>query len=91
MENQLKTYSFEYNEQQGNFHQNFGDAPENTNGYRTICNTTTSFWRPFSKMLHRRYNFNSANRPSFDKILKEWNDYVLLLEDLNTIRAVDLV
>lgn len=82
MENQSKTYSFEYKETEGTFHQNYGNSPENTNGYKTICNTRESFWYPFSKLLHRRYDFESANRPSFDDVLRDWEDYILLLEDI---------
>lgn len=86
MENQLKTYSFEYNEKQGCFHQNFGDTPEDTNGFKTICYTQASIWQPFSNMLHRRFDFSYKNKPSFKVIQKEWDDYLLLLEDINTYK-----
>lgn len=86
MENQLKEYSFEYNETDGNFHQNPGNTPENTHGYKTVCRTQTSVWYPFSNMLNRRYDFVSKNRPSFEAILKEWDDYLLLLEDLSNYK-----
>ena len=85
MKNQSTTYSFEYNETDGNFHQNYGNSPENTHGYKTVCRTRTSVWHPFSNMLNRRYDFVSKNRPSFEVILKEWDDYLLLLEDLEKI------
>lgn len=33
----MKQYIFEYNEKEGNFHQNFGTSKTNTMGYQTIC------------------------------------------------------
>lgn len=86
MKNQPEMYLFEYNEKDGNFHQNFGDHAENTNGYKTICETRVAFWYPFGKMLKRRYNFNSVNRPSFEDVQKEWDDYLLLLEDIHNYK-----
>ncbi|KMM33564.1 hypothetical protein ACM15_11090 [Parabacteroides goldsteinii] len=83
MENQLREYSFEYNETDGNFHQNPGNTPENTNGYKTVSRTRTSVWYPFHNMLKRHYDFASKNRPPFAKVKKEWEDYLLLLEDIN--------
>lgn len=86
MENQLKKYSYEYNETDGNFHQNPGNTPENTHGYKTVCKTSSSLWYPFSNMLKRRYEFSSVNKPSFEVVQKEWEDYLLLLEDINNYK-----
>ena len=83
MGNQLTTYSFEYNETDGNFHQNFGDHTINANGYKTICEVQESIWRPFINMLNRRYDFCSSKIPSYEVIQKEWDDYLLLLEDIS--------
>lgn len=82
MENQLTTYSYEYNEKNGTFHQNPGNTPENSNGYKTVYKTQIPVWYPFHNMLKRRYDFASANRPSFATVKKEWEDYLLLLEDI---------
>lgn len=38
LEKQIVT--FEYNESHGIFHNNIGECPENTTGYRTVCKTT---------------------------------------------------
>ena len=71
-----RTYPFEYNESEGNFHQNFGDYEQNTKGYRTICEEYDYIWDPFSEWIRKRYNFQSDNRPSFDKVKQEWDWYM---------------
>lgn len=86
MGNQLTTYSYEYNESDGNFHQNPGNTPENTHGYKTVCKEQSSLWYPFSNMLKRRYSFTPGNSPSFATVKKEWDDYLLLLEDINNYK-----
>lgn len=86
MGNQLTTYSYEYKEKNGNFNENPGNALENTNEYKTVCRTQVSVWYPFHNMLKRRYDFASANRPSFATVKKEWDDYLLLLEDINNYK-----
>lgn len=86
MEDQFEMYSFEYNEKDGILHQNFGNSIENTHGYKTVCKARESFWYPFSNMLKRRYDFDSEKRPSFDVVQKEWDEYLLLLQDINNYR-----
>lgn len=78
----MKKYAFEYNESEGHFHQNFGDAAQQTNGFLTICETYEFMWDPFSRMLHRRYKFTPDNHPSLDQIRAEWEEYLLLREEI---------
>lgn len=78
---------FEYNDSEDNFNANYGTSEENTHGYRTICETTYGIWNPFYRMLIRRYDFETDNRPSFDSIQKEWEDYLLLLKDIDYYKA----
>lgn len=87
MKNQLEMYSFEYNENEGTFHQNFGDHTKNSKGYKTVCETRESIWYPFSNMLKRRYDFYSEKRPSFQDIQKEWDNYLLLLKDVEDYKG----
>ncbi len=78
----MQTYIFEYNESDGNFHQNFNGSQQGTNGYQTVCETYEFIWDPFSRMLHRRYNFYSNEPPSFTIVQMEWEDYLLLRKDI---------
>jgi len=82
LEQMLRLYLYEYNETEGIFHQNFGDKEPDTNGYKTVCETRESIWRPFRNMLDRRYDFETNNRPTFEIIQKEWEDYIKLRTDI---------
>lgn len=82
LERIMSLYSYEYNEMEGNFHQNFGDKIPDTNGYKTVCKTRESIWRPFRNMLDRRYDFAVNNSPTFKTIQKEWSDYMNLRSDI---------
>lgn len=79
----MRTYIFEYSENDGNFHQNHNDIEQRTNGYQTVCETYEYIWDPFSRILHRRYNFYSNERPSFATIQTEWENYLLLRNDID--------
>lgn len=75
-------YIFEYNEKEGNFHQNFGTCKPGTMGYRVICECETYIWDPFSHWIRRRYQIDRDKCPTFDLILKEWNEYLVLRKEI---------
>lgn len=79
----MKKYFFEYNEKEGNFHQNFGTSKPNTMGYQTICECEEYIWDPFNHWIHKRYDFCHEDIPSFELIHKEWNNYIELREEIN--------
>ena len=87
METDLKVYAFEYNEEDGNFHQNFGDHEENTNGYKTLYHVSEIIWDPFSVWIKKRYNFIEDACPSFETVQEEWKKYFNLYG--NIIRLYD--
>ncbi|MFV0324666.1 MAG: hypothetical protein ACK5LF_09900 [Bacteroides xylanisolvens] len=84
----MRTYIFEYNESDGNFHQNFDGSRQRTNGYQTVCETYEFIWDPFSRMLHRRYEFCSEECPSFAIIKTEWENYLLLRKEIEDQKNV---
>lgn len=85
----MRTYIFEYNESDGNFHQNHNGIEQGTNGYQTVCETYEYIWDPFSRMLHRRYNFYSNERPSFATIQTKWGNYLLLRKDIEDYKKLN--
>lgn len=72
--------AFEYNEEEGIFHENIGCTEENTNGYRTVCKTYYHVWDPFNRMIKRNRTFDKP--VSFDEIKSEWEDYLTLRKDI---------
>lgn len=79
---ELREYAFEYSEEQGEFHQNFGDVKEFTNGYKTVCHTLRYKWWPFSKMIRERYCPLYETKPSYKTFLEEWERYNTLVYDV---------
>lgn len=78
----MEKYIFEYNENCGYFHQNFGDHKPETMGYKTVCECETYIWDPFNHWIHRRYEFHTEQNPSFETILKEWEEYLILRKEI---------
>ena len=59
------------------------------NKEQTVCETYEYIWDPFSRMLHRRYNFYSNERPSFATIQTEWGNYLLLRKDIEDYKKLN--
>lgn len=74
------TVIFEYNENERLFHENIGDHKENTNGYKTVCETHYHIWDPFRKMIDRNYTLDC--HVPFSLIKNEWEDYMVLRNDI---------
>lgn len=72
--------AFEYNEEEGNFHENVGDYKENTHGYKTVCHTTLAELDCFNIVRHVvfPYSFGAEGavylkgKPTFEEVQKLW-------------------
>lgn len=72
--------AFEYNEENGTFHENVGDHKENTHGYKTVCHTTYAELDCFNIVRHvvfpyslgRNGNVFPKGKPTFEDVQSLW-------------------